>query len=89
MMAAAQRARVPLGNACRSRGVCRACMVLVLRGTEHLDPPAELEARFGLEAPWRMACQARVRSDSPGDEIYLWTPAWGGWPDDLAGSDPI
>ncbi len=80
LMAAAQRAAVPLGNACRSRGVCRACAVLVLSGAEHLDAPGPLELRFGLEPGWRMACQARVESPDPEAEICLWTPAWGGWP---------
>lgn len=85
LMAATQRAQVPLGNACRARGVCRACAVLVLSGAEHLEDPGELERRFGLEvslgAGWRMACQTRVRG---GGTVELWTPHWGGWPEAAA-----
>ncbi|MCA9687005.1 MAG: (2Fe-2S)-binding protein, partial [Myxococcales bacterium] len=70
LLAAAARAAVPLGNACRGQGVCRACAVLVVRGGEALEPAGELEQRFGLPAPWRMACQTRVRGDG---EVALWT----------------
>ncbi len=78
LLAAAGRAGAPLGNACRARGVCRACSVLVLAGAELLSPPTPLEQRFGLEQGWRMACLTRVASAG---EVELWTPGWGGWPD--------
>lgn len=80
-MAAAQRAGVPLGNACRSQGVCRACTVLVLAGGQHLASPGELERRMNLEQGWRMACQTRVNVDDASAEIVIWIPAWGGWPE--------
>jgi ferredoxin len=83
LMAAAQRGGVPLGNACRAQGVCRACAVLVLDGAEHLEPASPLELRMGLEVGWRMACQTRVASTGDGDAITIWTPAWGGWPGDV------
>jgi len=76
-MAAAARAGAPLGNACRARGVCRACAVLVVRGAELLAAPGELERAMELARPWRMACQTRVVG--PG-EVELWTPHWGGDP---------
>ncbi|NVB41945.1 (2Fe-2S)-binding protein [Pseudenhygromyxa sp. WMMC2535] len=81
LMAAAARAGAPLGNACRARGVCRACAVLVLAGAELLDEAGALERRFALEAPWRMACQTHVRGAG---RVLLWTPHWGGDPDELA-----
>lgn len=80
-MAAAQRADVPLGNACRSQGVCRACAVAVLAGEQHLSAPGELEVRMALESGWRMACQTRISSDDSAAEVTIWIPAWGGWPD--------
>lgn len=80
VMAAAARAGAPLGNACRAQGVCRACAVLVVRGADLLDPAGALERGFGLEPPWRMACQARVRGSG---ELVLWTANWGGAPDAL------
>ena len=85
LLAAAGRAGAPLGNACRGRGVCRACAVLVVAGAEHLSPTNELERAMALEPGWRMACQTRV--DQTG-EIELWTPHWGGWPDLDLDADP-
>jgi ferredoxin len=77
LLAAAARARAPLGNACRGQGVCRACAVLVIAGAQLLDPPGELERAMQLEPPWRMACQTRIRGSGV---IELWTANWGGWP---------
>lgn len=77
LLAAAARARAPLGNACRARGVCRACAVLVSAGSDLLAPPNALERAMQLEPPWRMACQTRV---SGAGEVVLWTPHWGGAP---------
>ena len=83
LMAAAQRAHAPLGNACRAQGICRACAVFVLSGEQHLAGAGELERRMQLEPGWRMACQARVISDALADEVVIWIPAWGGWPEGL------
>ncbi|PRQ05906.1 hypothetical protein ENSA5_00180 [Enhygromyxa salina] len=77
LLAAAARAQAPLGNACRARGVCRACAVQVVEGAELLNAPGELERDMELEPGWRMACQTRVRA--PG-RLHLWTPHWGGSP---------
>ncbi|WP_086001111.1 2Fe-2S iron-sulfur cluster-binding protein [Plesiocystis pacifica] len=82
LLAAASRAGAPLGNACRGRGVCRACAVVPITGAEHLSAATDEERRFGLEAPWRMACLTRVDGDG---EVVLWTPNWGGWPDGEGG----
>jgi ferredoxin len=81
LMAAAQRAGAPLGNACRSQGVCRACAVLVLAGEQHLADASELERRMNLEPGWRMACQTRLASDDSEATVTIWIPAWGGWPE--------
>ncbi len=78
LLAAAARAKAPLGNACRARGICRACAVLVRSGEDLLSPPNALEHAMQLEPPWRMACQTRVIGEG---EVKLWTPNWGGWPD--------
>lgn len=77
LLAAASRARAPLGNACRGQGVCRACAVLVVNGAELLEPPGELEQQMQLEPGWRMACQTRVRGRG---HLVLWTFHWGGEP---------
>jgi ferredoxin len=79
LLAAAARAGAPLGNSCRGQGVCRACAVLVIEGASLLDEPSELERRMQLETPWRMACKTHVRGSGL---VELWTPNWGGWPDD-------
>ncbi len=75
LLAAANRAAAPLGNACRGQGVCRACAVLVITGADLLAPAGELERRMQLPPPWRMACQTRVRADA--GLVELWTPHWG------------
>lgn len=79
VLAAASRARAPLGNACRGQGVCRACAVFVVTGSDLLEPVAQLERRMQLEPSWRMACQTRVRQAE--GLVELWTPHWGA-PDD-------
>jgi ferredoxin len=78
LLAAAARARAPLGNSCRGQGICRACAVLVVDGAALLDEPGELERNMQLEPPWRMACKTHVRGEG---QIELWTPNWGGWPE--------
>ncbi len=80
-MAAAQRADAPLGNACRSQGICRACAVLVLAGEQHLSGPGDLELRMDLAPGWRMACQTRLTSPDSGADVVVWIPAWGGTPE--------
>jgi 2Fe-2S ferredoxin len=82
LLAAAGRARAPLGQSCRGEGVCNSCRVLVEHGSESLDAATELEERWGLAAGYRLACQARV-SPAAADRavIVLWSPAWGGRPE--------
>jgi ferredoxin len=75
VLAAAERARAPLGNACRGQGVCRACAVLVVSGADLLEPAGALERVMQLEPDWRMACQTRVRKAD--GVVELWTPHWG------------
>ena len=75
LLAAAARAKAPLGNACRGQGVCRACAVLVVHGAQLLDGVGELERHMQLEPGWRMACQTHVRRAG---QLHLWIPHWGG-----------
>ncbi|KIG14764.1 hypothetical protein DB30_06350 [Enhygromyxa salina] len=77
LLAAAARAKAPLGNACRGQGVCRACAVRVVSGAQLLDTAGELERQMQLEPGWRMACKTHVQR--PG-LLQLWIPHWGGDP---------
>ena len=77
LLAAATRAKAPLGNACRAQGICQACAVQIISGAELLEPPSDLEQRMQLAPDWRMACQTRVRGHG---YLKLWTPNWGGEP---------
>ena len=77
LLAAAARAKAPLGNACRGQGVCRACAVLVVDGGHTLDAAGELEQRMQLEPGWRMACKTHLRRAG---SLQLWIPHWGGEP---------
>ncbi len=82
MLAAASRAKAPLGNSCRGQGICQSCAILVVTGAQLLEPAGPAEQKIGLPEGWRVACLTRVRADTgEGQSIELWTPAWGGWPD--------
>ncbi len=64
LLAAAVRARLPIGRSCRGVGVCAACRVRVLAGTEVLSPRTDWETRpMALEPDERLACQVRVYGD--------------------------
>ena len=62
---ATRAAGLPLAAACDDEGVCGHCRLTVSEGAEHLDPPAEHEARrldeIGAGPNERLACQAKVR----------------------------
>jgi ferredoxin len=78
LLAAANRAGMPLGQSCRGQGVCNSCRVRVDAGKARLSAPTPLERRWRLEPPWRLACQTRV-TDGPDEVIVaLGCPAWGG-----------
>lgn len=85
LLAAANRARLPLGQSCRGQGVCNSCRVRVDGGSRLLSPPTALERRWRLAPGWRLACQTRVlgtasseASTTPPEAIVaLWCPAWG------------
>lgn len=67
LLRAAVRARLPMARPCRGVGVCAACRVRVLAGSEGLAPrgPVELAlaARVPLAADERYACLAHVLGD--------------------------
>jgi uncharacterized 2Fe-2S/4Fe-4S cluster protein (DUF4445 family) len=48
-------------TSCRRTGRCRECIVEVTGGAEHLSDPSEAEAF--LRPPFRLACQAELRSE--------------------------
>ncbi|MEZ4469443.1 MAG: 2Fe-2S iron-sulfur cluster-binding protein [bacterium] len=58
-------AGLPIGYACRGRGVCLACRLRV-EGAQDAPGPAEqaLLARIDEPGPWRIACLARVLGDA-------------------------
>ena len=67
IIAAANRADVPIGQSCNGDGICGWCRVKVLKGMENLTPPSALERKlmsacaFGPDE--RAACMARVSGD--------------------------
>lgn len=67
ILRAALRARQPLARSCRGGGVCAACRVRVVAGSEHVLPMNEAEkalaAREPLAEEERYACLARVVGD--------------------------
>ncbi|HYD51644.1 MAG TPA: ASKHA domain-containing protein [Gemmatimonadaceae bacterium] len=56
----AESVGVQVPTSCRKNGRCKECVVEVTEGLEALTPPAPPEAH--LRAPFRLACQARVRA---------------------------
>ncbi len=67
VLAAVQRAGLPIARACGERQVCGRCAVDVRRGRGTLSPeePHETRAktRNGVASRARLACCARVRGD--------------------------
>ena len=55
-----QEMGVNINAFCGGRGECRACLVKVERGIEHLSPLTDLEKEFIRKPDQRLACQARV-----------------------------
>ena len=67
IIAAANRADVPIGQSCNGDGICGWCRVKVLRGMENLTPPSALERKLMSACAFapdeRAACLARVSGD--------------------------
>ena len=67
ILAAANQAKLPIGQSCDGEGICGWCRVTVVQGLEHLAPPTELEKKLmaacSFGAHERAACLAKVRGD--------------------------
>ncbi|HUI11605.1 MAG TPA: 2Fe-2S iron-sulfur cluster-binding protein [Bacteroidota bacterium] len=67
IIAAANRADVPIGQSCNGDGVCGWCRVKVLKGMDHLMPPSAVEQKLMAACAFapdeRAACLARVSGD--------------------------
>lgn len=67
LLLAVLRARLPIGRSCRGKGVCAACRVRMLDGSEHLRAMDTTErslcARNPLGPDERYACRARADGD--------------------------
>ncbi len=67
ILAAANRAGLPVGQSCGGDGICGWCKVTILGGAEHLSTPTPLERKLveSLEfaANERAACLATVHGD--------------------------
>lgn len=61
VLAACERAKIPIENSCEGSGTCGTCRVFVKKGLELLDAPNEIEAemiqdrKFSSEE--RLSCQ--------------------------------
>jgi len=60
LLRAARRARLPLASSCRGTGICMACRVQILEGSENLSPLTDRERAAGLHDQERLACMALV-----------------------------
>ena len=67
LLAACRRAGVPLGASCRGQGVCGACKVEIVSGSEFVAPADP--------APHRLACEARIEGPE-GASVAIWAPGW-------------
>jgi len=67
IIAAANRADVPIGQSCGGDGICGWCRVKVVHGMENLSVPTTLERRLmtacGFAPDERAACLAKVAGD--------------------------
>ena len=67
IIAAANRADVPIGQSCNGDGICGWCRVRVVRGMENLAPPSSLERKLmdscAFASDERAACMAKIAGD--------------------------
>ena len=58
----AEQLQVPVASSCRKQGKCRECVIEVVAGGEHLNPPQPAEQH--LPGGFRLACCARVAAEA-------------------------
>jgi len=67
LIAAANRAGVPIGQSCGGEGACGWCKVKIISGAGNLSEPSRREAQLIREKEFagdeRAACQAKVFGD--------------------------
>jgi ferredoxin len=67
LLRAALRARLPIGLSCRGVAVCAACRMVIVEGSDAVEPMDEhesrLAARVRLAERERYACCARITGD--------------------------
>ena len=65
---------VPVASSCSGKGVCRKCVLNIVKGRENLAPPNELEAHLieldQLKTNQRISCQVIVSCDITVDAPY-------------------
>ncbi|MBD3203547.1 2Fe-2S iron-sulfur cluster binding domain-containing protein [Candidatus Woesearchaeota archaeon] len=45
-------------------GICKSCVINILKGEENLNEITEIEKEHDLEKSMRLACQCRIKSGS-------------------------
>ena len=60
LLRAARRARLPIASSCRGTGICLACRIRVLEGSENLTERTDRELATGMGPDERLACMACV-----------------------------
>ena len=67
VLQASLKAKIPHAHACRGRGRCSTCRVIVLEGLEYCSPPGERERKLAkklhFDPAMRLACQVKVTGD--------------------------
>jgi ferredoxin len=75
ILAAANQAKLPIGQSCDGEGICGWCRVRVVEGMENVAPPTVLEKNLmhnaGFKPDERAACLAKVTGD-----ITITTTYW-------------
>ena len=65
---------VPVASSCGGDGVCRKCVLKIIKGMENLHPPSEFEAhlieRDQLPSDVRVSCQVKANGDITVDAPY-------------------
>ncbi len=69
---------IEIEHACEKSCACTTCHVIVRKGSESLEPPADkeddlLDMAWGLELTSRLSCQARVQDEPLTVEIPRYT----------------
>ena len=65
---------VPVASSCSGKGVCRKCVIIIVKGNENLGAPNDLELhlidRDNLSSNQRISCQTVVNGDITVDAPY-------------------